>query len=182
MKSFLVLAGALLFSNAAHGDAGTIIRERAKGVSQTPPPPGSRPTAVAPSAPAPQPNPAMAATQQNISNLANDLLALQTDAKRKQPLINDLNAAAAGIKPAKATISGLADDLALALAGKNLSAEQCAKFARCLRGVSNRAHLSPAQERGVFEDATKILTAAGVSPEQTAKIITGLKTIAAETK
>ena len=184
MKPFVTLICATsVVASALAGDPMVIARERAKETSQAvssgQPVPSRAAQAAAQPAP---PNPALMAMQVNISNLAADLATLQADPSKKQPLINDLNAAALGASPSKASLGRLAGDFTTALTGKSLSAEQRTKLAQYLRAVSNSSHLSPAQQRTVLDDAQKILQAGGVSADDSAKVIADFKAIAAETK
>lgn len=184
MKRLVALVCAsTLASLAFAGDPMVMVRERAKSTSQqvggSPAP--SRPGGPAQN-PAPAPNPALIAMQQNITSLAGDLAALQTDASKKQPLINDLNAAAQGTSPSKTSTTKLAGDLSAALFGKKLSTEQCTKLAQYLRAFFNSSHVAPGQQRMILEDLQKTLTSAGVSADDTTKIVADFKTIAAEVK
>lgn len=182
MKQFVTLICATsVVASALAGDPMVIARERAKETSQAVSSGQPVPSRAAQPAPAP-PNPALMAMQVNISNLAADLATLQADPSKKQPLINDLNAAALGASPSKASLGRLAGDFTTALTGKSLSAEQRTKLAQYLRAVSNSSHLSPAQQRTVLDDAQKILQAGGVSADDSAKVIADFKAIAAETK
>ena len=182
MKQFVTLICATsVVASALAGDPMVIARERAKETSQAVSSGQPVPSRAAQPAPAP-PNPALMAMQVNISNLAADLATLQADPSKRQPLINDLNAAALGAIPSKASLGRLAGDFTTALTGKSLSAEQRTKLAQYLRAVSNSSHLSPAQQRTVLDDAQKILQAGGVSADDSAKVIADFKAIAAETK
>lgn len=188
MKKFLLLAGVLTFAVSVRADdAMTIARQRAKDTSQAvsagqPVTHGNpRPGAVAPGAAAP-PSPAIIAMQQNISSIAADLETLQKDSSKKQPLINDLNAAALGTSPTRNAVTKLATDFATALTGKNLSLEQRTKLAQYLRAFFNSSHLSPGQQRTILDDVQKILQAGGISTDDSAKIVADFKAIAAETK
>ncbi|MFO1487444.1 MAG: hypothetical protein U1F65_03105 [Verrucomicrobiota bacterium] len=185
MKSLLVLCGTFgLALTVAAGDPLAIARQRARdtsaAVSSGQAVPSRNQAAPAPAAPA-APNPAITAMQQNIASIATDLATLQSDPSKKQPLINDLNAAAQGTAPTKASLNKLAADLAV-LSGKTLSPDQRTKLAQYLRAFCNSSHLSPAQQRTILEELQKLLTAAGVSAEDAAKIAADFKTIAAETK
>ena len=184
MKQFVTLICATsVVASALAGDPMVIARERAKETSQAVSSGQPVPSRAAQAAAQPAPlNPALMAMQLNISNLAADLATLQADPSKKQPLINDLNAAALGASPSKASLGRLAGDFTTALTGKSLSAEQRTKLAQYLRAVSNSSHLSPAQQRTVLDDAQKILQAGGVSADDSAKVIADFKAIAAETK
>src|SRR6516165_7824177 len=103
-----------------------------QGITGQPAPP--------PPAPTPAPDPVLAATLQNITNLQADLAMLQTDPGRKQPLINDLNAAASGQRPSNESVSHVADDLAILLSGKTLPPDQLRKLAQALHAFCNSSH------------------------------------------
>jgi len=177
---------------ALAGDPMTIARQRARDVSTQAPARENQainanlgtpqPTPTAPPNAAAQPNPALAATQLNISNIAKDLEALQADPLKKQPLINDLVAAAQGTNPSKTSVAKLTDDLASVLGGKNLTPEQRTKLAQLLRAFFNSSHVSPAQQRTLLDDLSKLFQSAGVSADDATKIVSDFKAIAAETK
>ena len=184
-KTFTLVCAVSVVASALAGDPLTIAKQRAKdtsaAVTSGQPAPSRAAQAAAQPASAP-PNPAIVAMQLNISNLAADLAALQADPSKKQPLINDLTAAALGTSPSKATVAKTAGDFSTALTGKSLSLEQRNKLAQSLRAVSNSSHLAPAQQRTVLDDVQKILLAGGISADDTAKLVTDFKAIAAETK
>ncbi len=185
MKRFLVLSClSALAGSAFAGDPMVMVRERAKETSQAvsagQPPPG-RAAAPAQNIP-PPPNPALIAMQKNVASLAGDLAALQADPLKKQPLINDLNAAAQGISPSKASVEKLASDLGTALSGKKLSPEPCAKIAQYLRAFFNSSHVTPAQQRTILDDLQKLLSSAGVTADNAARVVADFKAIAAEVK
>lgn len=174
-----------LAGSALAGDPMVMVRERAKETSQAvgsgQPVPSHAQPAQPNTAPA-QPSPALLAMQQNVASLAGDLAALQGDASKRQPLINDLNAAAQGTSPSKASVDKLASDFSSALAGKKLPAEQCAKLAQYLRAFFNSSHVTPGQQRTILEDLPKILSAGGVAAADSARIVADFKAIAAEVK
>lgn len=170
---------------ALAGDPMAIARDRAKETSQAvsagqPAPSHAQP--AQPNAVSTPPSPALLALQQNVASLASDLAALQSDASKKQPLLNDLNAAAQGTSPSKTSVDKLVTDLSSALAGKKLPTESCAKLAQYLRAFFNSSHVAPAQQRTILEDLAKILSAGGVAAEDSTRIVADFKTIAAEVK
>jgi truncated hemoglobin YjbI len=175
-SSFAQYAGAMRQAKKVSGQVTT--RENQAINANTAPAPQPQPQ------PAPQPaaqNPALAATQQNISDMAGDIEALQHDPSKKQQFINHLNVAPQGTAPSKATVSKIADDLSAALSGKNISQEQRMKIAQYLRAFSNSSHLTPAQQQALLGDLQKVLPAAGVSSENASKVVTDFKALAAET-
>jgi chorismate mutase len=135
----------------------------------------------APAAPA-QPDPALAATLQNIARLQADLASLESDPARKQPLINDFNAAAQGTHSSEQSASDLARDLATAIGGKQLSPEHLKKLAQDSHAIFNSSHLTPAQQKAVLEDVQKTLQSNGAPPDLAMKVVEGFKAVAAETK
>jgi hypothetical protein len=136
------------------------------------PPPANNPPA----------NPALEATLQNIASLRADFEKFDSNPTNKLPLLNDLAAAAQGAKASAASISKLADSLTTAVAGKKKLHAQHQKLAQSVHAIFNSAHLAPAQQQQMLDGVQKILLDGGVSPEDTAKVIGDLKTIATETK
>jgi hypothetical protein len=132
--------------------------------------------------PVTRPDPVLAATLQNIANLQRDLAGLQTDPARKQPLLNDLAAAALGTRPSNRALAKLAADLATALQGKHLSPDQLKKLAQNTRAICNSSHLSEKQRQTIFEEVQRILQDGGVPADDAAKVANDFKTIAAETQ
>jgi hypothetical protein len=138
--------------------------------------------------PATPPDPALQATLQNIENLRNDFTAIISAAPAaslaalKQSLTNDLAVAAQGNKPQAASISKLADDLAAAIAGKQKLRAPQTKLAQYVHAIFNSSHLTTAQQQMIFDGVQKILTDGGASPDETANVVSDIKTIASETK
>jgi len=138
--------------------------------------------------PAPPPDPALQATLQNIENLRNDFTAIggaapaASLAALKQSLTNDMAIAAQGAKPQAASISKLADDLATAIAGKEKLRAPQPKLAQFVHAIFNSSHLTTAQQQMIFDGVQKILTDGGASPDETASVVSDIKTIASETK
>ena len=138
--------------------------------------------------PAPPPDPALQATLQNIEGLRNDFTAIGSAAAaapltaQKQLLTNDMAAAAQGAKPQAASISKLADDLATAIAGKEKLRAPQPKLAQYVHAIFNSSHLTTAQQQMIFDGVQKILNDGGASPDETANVVSDIKTIASETK
>jgi hypothetical protein len=148
-------------------------------------PPPAAPPQNNPSSP---PDPALQATLQNIESLRSDFTAIGNAAAaasltaQKQSLTNDLTTAAQGAKPQPASISKLADDLAAAIAGKAKLRAPQPKLAQFVHAIFNSAHLTTAQQQMIFDGVQKILTDGGASPDETASVVSDIKTIASETK
>lgn len=138
---------------------------------------------AAAAAPANSPaNPALEATLKNISSLRVDFANLDHDPANTQPLTTDLTAAAQGAKASPASVSKLAGNLAAVVAGNKKLAAQHQKLAQSLHAIFNSAHLSTSQQQTIFGGVQKVLLDGGVSADDTARVISSLKTIANETK
>jgi len=139
--------------------------------SPTPPPPNNQ-----------QPDPALQATLQNISNLRADFDDLGSGRTNTVALQNDLTTAAQGAKPSPAVVTKLAEDLAAAVSGnKKLQAQQ-QKLAQYCHAIFNSSHLSAAQQQTVLDAVQKILSAGGVSTDNVTTVIADLKAVATTTK
>ncbi len=134
------------------------------------------------------PDPALQATLQNIESLRNDFIAIGSAVPaapltaQKQSLTNDLAIAAQGAKPQPASISKLAEDLTTAIAGKERLRAPQPKLAQYVHAIFNSSHLTTAQQQMIFDGVQKILTDGGASPDETANVVSDIKTIASETK
>ncbi|HEX3856133.1 MAG TPA: hypothetical protein VHY30_02420 [Verrucomicrobiae bacterium] len=127
------------------------------------------------------PNPALEATLQNIGNLRGDFENFADGQTNRQPLINDLTAAAQGAKASPADVSKLAEHLGEVAGNKNLQ-PQNQKLAQSVHAIFNSSHLSVAQQQAVCDGVQKILQDGGASSDDVANVINDLKTIATETK
>ena len=134
-----------------------------------------------PSNPNPQPSPALEATLQNIANLRADFENFADGQTNRQPLINDMTAAAQGTKAPAASVSKLAEHLADVAGNKNLQAQQ-QKLAQSVHAIFNSSHLSATQQQMVRDGVQKILQDGGAAPDDVTNVISDLKTIATETK
>jgi flagellar motor protein MotB len=144
------------------------------------------PSGQSPSAPPAQnnqqPDPALQATLQNISNLRADFDDLGSGRTNTVPLQNDLTTAAQGARPSTETVTKLAEDLAAAVSGnKKLQAQQ-QKLAQFCHALFNSSHLSAAQQQSVLDAVKKILSEGGVSEDDVTKVIADLKAVATATK
>lgn len=147
------------------------------------PPPAPTPTPAAPAA-----NPALAATLQNISNLGADIAAFGSSTNaaaipaRKESLLKDLAAAAAGQKPAQASVQKLADDLVNATGGKQKLITQQTRLGRDIHAIFNSSHLTTGQQFSMVDDIQKTLIENGADSDATSKVLDDLRAIEAETK
>lgn len=179
MKTFVVFFCALLVAGSASAQgAFNIAKKQAKGAAGN----ESAGQPATPPPTSPQPNPALEATLRNIASLRADFERFDSNPTNKQPLINDLTAAAQGTKAKPASVASLAGHLATAFAGNKKLRSQDQKLAQNVHAIFNSAHLSAAQQQTMFDGVQKILSDGGVSLEDTAKVIGDLKTIATETK
>jgi hypothetical protein len=187
MKIFMGSFCALLVAGSAFAQNYSIAKQQARNAAAreaqnqqaiNPTPPTAQ---VAPPPANPQPNPALEATLRNIANLRADFERLGSNPTNRQPLINDLTAAAQGTKAKPASVSTLAESLAVVAGNKKLPAQH-QKLAQNIHAIFNSSHLSAAQQQQVLDGVQKTLLDGGVSADDTAKVISNLKTIASETK
>ena len=144
---------------------------------------------AAPSAPSTPPmDPALAATLKNTASLRADFAAIcavadaPAAADQRISLLNNLSAAAQGVKASPANIRKLAGHLVAALAGRKQFSASATLLAQDAHALFNGAHVSAAQQEALLGDVKKLLAAAEVSDDDSAKIIDDLTAIAAETK
>ena len=136
----------------------------------------------------PPTDPVLQATLQNIASLRVDFDAFSdrtssnSVAAQKPSLINNLTAAAAATRASTASVSKLADDLAVALAGNEKLRPQHQKLAQEIHAIFNSSHLSPAQQQKIFDDVQSTLINGGAVTDDAANVANDIKTIAAETK
>jgi hypothetical protein len=194
MKSLIALVCALFMANGVLADPYSAAMQQAKRVSAQEtaanqrlmenPPPAATPQNN-PNAPA---NPALQATLQNIESLRTDFAAIGNAAAgaslalQKQSLTNNLAIAAQGKKPKAESISKLADDLMTAITGKEKLRASQPKLAQFVHAICNSSQLTAAQQKMMFDGVQKILADGGASPDETANVVSDMKTIASETK
>lgn len=133
------------------------------------------------------PDSALQATLQNVADLQASFLSLgkvtKAGAEQKVALLNQITAAAQGVKPAAAEVKQLADDLVAALTNnQKLNPSQLKQLAGFVHAACNGAKLSAAQVDQVTAGLQKILTAAEVATPQVDAVIASLKKIIAATK
>jgi hypothetical protein len=194
MKTFMAFICALLMASGILADPYSAAIQQAKNVSARETAANRQlmdnpPTAAPPqNNPSPPTDPVLQATLQNIESLRNDFTAIGSAAPnasftvQKQSLTNDLAIAAQGAKPQAASVSKLADDLTTAIAGKEKLLAPQPKLAQFVHAIFNSSHLTTAQQQMIFNGVQKILTDGGASPDETASVVSDIKTIASETK
>ena len=168
----LFVAGTLFAQNLsiAKSQAKRAVGSESAGQQSTPPPA------------APQPNPALQATLQNISSLRTDFEKFDSNPTNSQPLIKDLTEAAQGAKAKPASVASLAENLTTVVAGNKKLRAQHQKLAQNIHAIFNSSHLSPSQQQTMLDGVQKVLLDGGASAEDTSKVIGDLKKIAAETR
>jgi hypothetical protein len=194
MKPSIVLACALFAANGIFADPYSAAIQQAKRVSHQEtesnrrlienPPPTPQPQ----SGPSQTADPVLQATLKNIHNLQSDFATLArltstaSITTEKQGLTNDLAVAALGKKPSPQSLVKLADDLAAVIVGSNKLLPQHLKLAQYVHAISNSSQLTEAQQQMIFTDTQKILVTGGAKPDDAAKVVNDIKTIASETK
>ena len=150
---------------------------------------GNASQGITPQAPPAAPvDPLLAATRQNISNLAADISALckapagGVDPALKLALLNDLATPAQSVKPAKEAVEKLATDLSAAVASRKIPDAVQAKLAQTLHALMNSSHLNIAQLHLMPTVVQKALTHAGVTAEEDTNVVADIKTIVEQTK
>jgi hypothetical protein len=194
MKSLIALVCALFMANGVLADPYSAAMQQAKRVSAQETAANQRlmdnppPAAPAQNNANPQANPVLQATLQNIESLRTDFAAIANAATNasltvpKQSLTNDLAIAAQGKKPKAESISKLADDLMTAITGKEKLRAPQPKLAQFVHAIFNSSQLTAAQQKMMFDGVQKILADGGASPDETANVVSDMKTIASETK
>jgi hypothetical protein len=187
MKTTSALICATLLSVSAFADSSSIIKQRAKELSNqnnvqqgVPPPsqPQSSPGTKQPAVATP--------LQVSIAHLRADLAAIKSDpaptAAQKQQLTQHLIDTAQATKPSQPTASKLADDLSTALAQYPMSATDRDRLLSDINAALNPAKLQPDQLANIYADAQAIFQVAGLKRTAAVKISDDIKAVAAETK
>lgn len=123
--------------------------------------------------------------QKNIERLQSDLNAIKQGSQVTQNQItalkNDLIAIAErATRPDPALVDKLATDLANALADGKLSNAEKARLSQDLYAVLNSANISTAEINQAIADAQTILQASGITKNEVTAVINDLKAIANE--
>ena len=176
-----VAVGFLATTTFAQQGSQAIIKQRAKdqvnqsnvrqGIAApvTPPPP---PAATAPPA-----------QNQSLTRLQSALAAFHTtgtfSAEQKQKFANEVSAAALSAKPAPASASKLADDMATALTGHTLSSTSRSRLATELDAVLNPSKYPQAKMQAIYDDILAIFQDAGADRKQAVAVVDAVKGLGA---
>jgi hypothetical protein len=177
-----VLVGVGVFggtsASAQVGGAGPIAKQRAREqVNQS----NVRQGAAAPVQPQQPPPASTTPPAQNVSltRLQTALANFKSDGtftpQQKQRFTNDLFAAALSTKPAPPATEKLADDMALVLVGKPLSATSRSRFATELDAVLNPSKYPQAKIQAIYDDIQAIFQENGADRKQAAAIVEDVK-------
>jgi hypothetical protein len=184
---------ALAAGNVFAGDINVMIREKAKGeVNQSDAQQGIAPQYAAPGAPSagsgapPAPSmPELTPEQQALLQLVNGLGALKEPAtlELKHQLTDDLAGVARGSsKPSPKLLQKLANDLAVALAGKTPTVNQRGRMAKDIQTVLSGSPLPASQMEDVISDVPSILKRVGADAAAAGAVGDDLKAASAEIK
>jgi hypothetical protein len=176
------------FTALAQSDV--IIKQRARnlgnaGNAQQEAPPSGAPGAPPAAPPAPPLSPAEQEIKRNVDKLETDLIAIKAGADvsddQKQTLHGDLDTLArASVKPSKAALAKLTDDLAAALSATNTSPRERGQLAQAVNVVVNSSMTTPAQAESFVVVAETALRSGGVDETGVQTISDDLKAILAE--
>ena len=181
MKTSFALCSLLLFSASAFGGPESIIKQRAKELSNennvrqgVAPPSQPQPPPQTQATPPPPPSP-------SISSLSADLAAFKAGTtpteQQKQKLANDIVAVAQGNKPSAAAAAKLADSLAAACCEKPLSAASRARLVQEIDAVLNPTKYPKANMDGIFGDVQAIFQENGLERKRAVEISDNLKAL-----
>jgi len=175
----MTIATGMLFSVNALAGPETIIKERAKELSnqnnvrQGVAPPTQ--PALAPNAPAPPTlTPALTRFQTELAGLATGTPATPD---QKQKLTQDLLLTPQGAKPSRALLARLTEDLSAAFNEKPLSAASRARLVQELDAVLNPGKYPQAKLDGIFKDIQAIFQDNGLSRSKAVAIAEDVKAI-----
>jgi hypothetical protein len=167
-------------ASAQVGGAGPIAKQRAREqVNQS----NVRQGAAAPVQPSQPPPASTTPPAQNVSltRLQTALASYKSDGtftpQQKQRFTNDLFAAALSTKPAPDAASKLADDMALVLVGRPLSATSRSRLATELDAVLNPSKYPQAKIQAIYDDIQAIFQENGADRRQAVAIVDAVKAL-----
>jgi hypothetical protein len=193
MKRFIPALLALSIIQAgftARAQSDLIIKQRAKNLAnannaEQGAPPAGPPVAPPSAPPAPPPSPAEQEIKRNVDKLEADLTAIKSGVDvsddQKQTLRDDLDTLArASVKPSKASLSKLTDDISAALSATNTSPRERGQLAQAVNVVVNSSMTTPPQAQSFVVVAETALRSGGVDDTGVQTISDDLKAILAE--
>ena len=183
MKTTLVLLGVtLLLPPTAFGSVETIMKQRAREVSNqnnvrqgVPPPTQATTPASAP--PKTTVSPALARLQADLGVFTAGTPATSV---QKKKLVDDILALAETAKPGLATVTKLIEDMTTAFVDKPLPPTSRVRLAQELDAVVNPTKYPQAKLDGIIADAQAIFQENGLTRSKAVVIADGIKAIAAE--
>lgn len=180
MKTFFAAAlFALVAVNLFAGDIGSMMKAKARGFGEAPPPaapaqpgqPAAPATTTAPATPPPVP---LTPEQSALAKVVGDLAAVKADTSDN--FGSDLMAMTRGAnKPSSATVHKLAKDLTTALAGKTLTPVQRSRMAQDLQAILGGANVPTTQMEDIIGDVPSILKHVGADAAATKAVGDDLK-------
>jgi hypothetical protein len=185
MKRALVMVAAnVLFIGSVFAGPETIVRERAKELSnQNNVRQGVAPP-TQPAQPAPTSNPGTPAPQappksQAVLRFETDLAAIKANEPvtpaLKKKLADDILAIAEGAKPSQTAAAKLAEDLATAASAKPLDPKYCSRLGMELDAILNPAKYPKSNPSGIFSDIQATFQANGSDRKQAVLIADDVK-------
>ena len=194
MKRLILAFLALLIIQAAFNapaQSDMIIKQRAKNLANANNNPDQEaPTAGVPATPPPPPpppplSPAEQEIKRNLEKLEADLTAIKSGvevaADQKQTLEADVETLArASVKPSKAALAKLTDDISAALSAGNITMHERGQLAQAVNVVVNSSMTTPDQAQSFVVVAETSLRSSGVDDAGVQTISDDLKAILAE--
>ena len=186
----LLVLSIIQAGSTALAQSDMIIKQRAKNLAnannaEQGAPPANSPAAPPAAPPAPPPSPAEQEIKRNVDKLETDLIAIKAGVDvsddQKQTLQGDLDTLArASVKPSKAALSKLSDDLASALSATNTSPRERGQLAQAVNVVVNSSMTTPAQAESFVVVAETALKSGGVDDTGVQTVSDDLKAILAD--
>jgi len=194
MKRLILAFLALLIIQAAFNapaQSDMIIKQRAKNLANAnnnpdqEAPPAGVPATPPPPPPPPPLSPAEQEIKRNLEKLEADLTAIKSgvevSADQKQTLEADVETLArASVKPSKAALAKLTDDISAALSAGNITMHERGQLAQAVNVVVNSSMTTPDQAQSFVVVAETSLRSSGVDDAGVQTISDDLKAILAE--
>ncbi len=187
MKTLAVGLSVLLLAGSVFGAADTIIRQRARELSNqnnvrqgvTPPTQAQTPQPGAPATTPPPQSPALLKLKADIAAIKANA---QVAAPDKQKITQDLLAVAQGGKPSAATAAKFSEAVTLSQSEKPLSEASLARLTQELDAILNPGKYPQAKPDGIFADVQAIFQDNGLKRNKAVEISEAVKAMAAEVR